>query len=168
MRLQHDADVIQFKLRTQPLEDVDRYLRHVRSFHVDAHEIAAPPRFLDDAPGVLVRELRIQAEAKLRELDRDIGTNARLVNPLQDVQILFDFVVRLVSVVHRLVQMIERGRAVLGIDLANERNYLVERLAGDEAGGQFVKEFESGGKIFQAFLAGQPNQRASSYHQSNL
>src|SRR5688572_4893107 len=60
--------------------------------------------------------------------------------------------------------MIERCGTVLGINLANVRNDLVDCLAGDEASGQFFKEAESSGKILQAFLARQPNQRASRYH----
>src|SRR5262245_27993076 len=60
--------------------------------------------------------------------------------------------------------MIERSGTILGVDLANIRNDLVDGLTGDEASSQLLKKLESSGKILQAFLARQPNQRASRNH----
>ena len=39
------------------------------------------------------------------------------------------------------------------IDFAYRRYGFVDALAGDEAGGEFLKKTEPGGEVFEAFLA---------------
>jgi hypothetical protein len=82
----------------------------------------------------------------------------------QDVEILEYFLFRFSSAPDRLVQMIERRRRVFGVELANKRNDFVDILAGDEASGEFFEKSKPGSEILEAFLAGQPNQRASGDH----
>jgi len=37
--LKHNSHVIQAKLRSEPFENIERRLRHVRPFHIDAHKV---------------------------------------------------------------------------------------------------------------------------------
>ncbi len=60
--------------------------------------------------------------------------------------------------------MIERSRRVFGVDLADERNGLVDVVSGYETGRQFFEKSKTGRKILESFLAGQPNQRVSGDH----
>ena len=57
--------------------------------------------------------------------------------------------------------MIERGRAPAGIDIVNGRHSFFDRFTGDKPGGQFFEKTEPGGKVFEAFLTREVDQRAS-------
>ena len=72
IRLQDNADIVEAKLRAQSLENVNRRLSHIRSFHVDAHKIASARNIFDDTPRIAIGHLRIDFKAELRQLDRDI------------------------------------------------------------------------------------------------
>jgi hypothetical protein len=50
------------------------------------------------------------------------------------------------------------------VQIANSRNGFVDCFAGNKAGGEFLEKAELRGKLFQPFLSGQVNQRASRYH----
>ncbi len=118
----------------EALVDPQGHVDVLRLLHVDADECAEPARDGGDALDVRVRELLVEREAEVRELERDVR-----------LQLLGDE-----SFHDRLVLLCDRGRAGrVGDGLAEQRGVrvepcvvqpsqhrhaVVERLAGDEAG----------------------------------
>jgi hypothetical protein len=69
--LEDDPDVVVG--RAQPAEEVQRALRVLRAFHVDAHEPADLARDVEQGGHVLPAELLRDVEAEHRQLDRDVA-----------------------------------------------------------------------------------------------
>ena len=75
VRLQHGADVVVTRL-AQPAVDAERRVDDARLLHVDPDEAAEPLRDLDDPLDVRVRDLLVELEAEMGQLERDVRTAA--------------------------------------------------------------------------------------------
>ena len=80
IRLKNNTDIIQSKLRSESRENIDRRLRHARSFHVDADKVAAPGGIFDHAARIPISEFGIDFQSELRQLDRNIRVDTRLID----------------------------------------------------------------------------------------
>ena len=125
--------VFEVELRAESLEDVERDLRDGRVFHVHADEVAAPRRLLDYRARVAVGQLRVEGEAELRELDRDVRLDARLVDGRQHPLVLAHLALGLGRARDALVEVVEGGRAAVRVQLADGADGRLDILARDEA-----------------------------------
>jgi hypothetical protein len=153
--LDDDADGVAVELRAEAAEDVERDLRDGRVLHVDADEVAAPGRLLDDRARVAVGQLGVDAEAELRELDGDVRVDARLVDAREDFPVLAHLGLGLFDPRDRLVEVVERGGAAQPVQLADGLDRLVDVLARDEAGRHLLERREAGREVLQALPAGE-------------
>ena len=105
----------------------------------DSPDIKTSLGLFNNSSCIPVGQFRIETQTKLRKLDRDVGPNALFVDLREYVQILFNFAFRFRGSFDRLIQVIERSYRVFSINLTNDRNYLINRVAGDETGGEFLE-----------------------------
>jgi hypothetical protein len=164
VRLDDDADVVEAELRAQAAEDVERDLGHARVFHVHADEVAAARGLFDDGARVAVGQLRVDVEAELRELDRDVRVDARLVDARENLQVLAHLLLGLGDARHRLVEVVERGRAAGGVEPADGGDGLLDVLARDEARRHLLEGAEARDEVLQALVARKVEQCVSRDH----
>ena len=60
--------------------------------------------------------------------------------------------------------MIERSAATARVEIANRGDSFIDCLAGNEARGDFLERAKTSGKVFEFFLTGEIEQRASREH----
>ena len=87
VRLEHGADAVVTRL-AQPPVDPERRVDDARLLHVDPHEAPEALGHVHDALDVRVRELLVELEAEMRELERDVDGQRLGVEPLEDAPVL--------------------------------------------------------------------------------
>ena len=162
--MEHDADGVQVELGAQALEDVERDLRDRRVFHVYAYEVAAARGLFDDGARVSVREFRVNRESELRELYRDVRLDSGLVNARENGFVLAHLSFGLLAARHRLVEVVEGGRAADGVQVAYGANGRLDVFARDEARRHLLEGPELRREVFQPLLARKEKECASGNH----
>ena len=116
----------------QPPVDRERRVDDARLLHVDADERAERLGDLHDALDVGVRQLLVELEAEVRELERDVAGKLLGVEALENASVLVRHGLRVGAVTDALAE--ERGVRMepLAGEAAQHDHALVERLAGHE------------------------------------
>ena len=134
VRLEHRADAVVAGV-AEALVDPQRHVDVLRLLHVDAEERAELAGARDESLDVRVRDLLVEGEAEVRELERDVRLQLLRDEALDDLLVLGGDGGRALGVRDRLAE--ERRVRVQArvVELAQHGDALVERLAGDEASG---------------------------------
>src|SRR5215831_11679130 len=85
-RLQDDAHLA-IPEAPQRLEDVERHLRVLRSFHVEADEEAVRFGLVEYAPQVVDAAGAVDLKPELRELQREVASYARVDDFVDDLEV---------------------------------------------------------------------------------
>ena len=106
-----------------------------RLLHVDADEVAACRGVLDELGDVPVRELLVDREPEMRELERDVRAQPLRVDAVEQLAVGGDDRARLGLVAHALAEQRRVREQALLVQPPQDGNGRVEALAGDEARG---------------------------------
>ena len=106
-----------------------------RLLHVDADEVAALRRVLDELGDVALRELLVDREAEMRELERDVRPQPLRVDAVEHLAVGGDDRARLGLVAHALAEERRVREQALVVQPPQDGDGRVEALAGDEARG---------------------------------
>ena len=129
--LQHDADVVAAALAQPPVQ-VERGVHDGALLHVDAQPHVALAGVVEQARDALEHQLVIEVHAEVRELETDVGGEP-FVGQSRDLARVLAFVDGDLRRRQRIV--VEEpgdGPGALGVELAENRDDLVEGLGRDE------------------------------------
>ena len=126
--LQHGADVVQAVLSQTPV-DAQCGVDELRLLHVDADEAAE----LDETPDVSVRELLVDLEPEVGELERDVRPQLLGGDALDHLAVRGDDGLRVLGLEHAFAEQRRVRPQPLLVQTAQNGDALVERLACDEA-----------------------------------
>ena len=131
VRLEHGSDAI-VPGGAEALVDAQGRVDVLRLLHVDADERAERAGVRDQALDVRVRDLLVEGEPEVRQLERDVRPQFLRDEPLEDRLVLGGDRGGALEVGHRLAE--ERRVRVQPrvVEPPKDGDALVERLAGDE------------------------------------
>src|SRR5829696_2218977 len=132
VRLEDGPDVVEACLAQPPVR-AQRRVDVPRLLHVDADEGAAAARVLDEPEHVRVRELLVDVEAEVGELQRHVAAQPLVGEPVDDRNVLRRHALRLGLVADALAEERRVRRQPLLVQAAQDGHRLVDRLARDEA-----------------------------------
>ena len=132
VRLKDDADVRRPALAEAPV-DRERRIDVARLLHVHAHEVAVPRRMRREAREVLARQLRVEREAEVGRLDREVRAQPRARDAVEHALVLLDDRLRLAGLADALAEQRRVREQPALVELPEHRHRLLERLTGDEA-----------------------------------
>ena len=132
VRLQHRAHAV-VPCRTEPLVDAQCRVDEVGLLHVDAEERAELTGSRDEPFDVLVRDILVERQPEVRELQRDVGLEVLGDEPLENPLVLVRDGGGTGCVGNRLAKQRRVRMEPRVVQPAQHRDALVERLARDEA-----------------------------------
>src|SRR2546423_1767078 len=108
---------------------------------------------LADCARVPVCEFRVNREPELRELDRDVRLDSGLFDARENSFVLAHLAFGLLAARHRLVEVVEGGRAADGVQVAYGADGRLDLFARDEARRHLLEGPELRREVFQSLLA---------------
>ena len=132
--LQHRADVL-VALLAEAAVDAQRRVDVERLLHVEPDEVAAGGGVRDELADVRARELLVEGEAEVRQLQRDVDAQLLGGDAVEDLPVGVDDGAGLGLVLDALAEQGRIREQALVVEPAEHDDRLVERLARDEPRG---------------------------------
>ena len=133
VRLEDGADVVVALLAQRP-EHAQRRVDERRLLHVEPDEVADAGGVRDELADVRARELLVEAEPEVRQLQRDVDPQPLGRDAVEDLPVRLDDDARLGLVVDALAEQRRVGLEAAVVEPPQHDDRVVERLAGDEPG----------------------------------
>src|SRR5581483_8448523 len=132
--LEDGADVVVTALAQAPV-DAERRVDVGGLLHVDPDEVAERRGVLDELGEVAERELLVDRETEMGELERDVRPESLGGDPVEQRPVRVDDGTRFGLVAHALAEERRVRQEAVVVQAAEDRHRGVEALACDEAGG---------------------------------
>src|SRR5690606_27469897 len=131
------------------------YVGIATPFHVYANERALCCGALNDKAKIRDAHVPVNIESERRELERDVGIQSLLVNPVQQVEVGIDGTACLALVLHALTQDIDRACDPGRVKQPDSRDGLLHCLTGHESPREGIGEAITSYKAKDSRLIGQ-------------